>query len=1175
MKGSSLIENRCNLKNHNSFFAIHCEPPILAESHKKLESRESIKIMLIDNENGKKQLHEWLVELVKSGKMDIVTGYFTVGGLSFVAKHLNEDIDKFRFVIGDIVSSGEEEVQGLDLLNENLTLANVFEISSAARTAVQFLKQDKVLVKTLEPNFCHAKAYIFKAKTSNLEKGDASDFYVTGSSNLTEAGIGLKRTSNIELNMVGQGTEANYNEIRDWFQQLWKRKEAHDQKTIKEATGVTHRLPFKKYLIQEIQKIYRHYSPQEIYYKVLFELFGDRVLGGDLGFDFTRLVGRLENTKIYSELYEFQKKGVLSLIKMLQRYEGAILADAVGLGKTWQALAVMKFFEMEGYEVVLLCPKKLDHNWRKYQYRHESLFQEDRLDFVIRYHTDLQDDRLEKHQDRLKIKDYFRSDRPKLLVIDESHNLRNSKSNRYKFLVENILKQDATLKVLLLSATPINNSMLDIRNQFKLLVRDNPRGFSKNLDVKNLDHVFRISSAAFSHWQKDADRTMRSFIALLPPALFRLTDALTVARTRSMVIDQHEKLDFPRKAKPENVFVTPEYIGNFENFDELFESFPKRLSAYMPSWYVDQGIELSILEDEQNRDRFLVKMMYILLVKRLESSWSAFHVTVGRILKRHQEALDEVKNYEKTKKEIAQKQDGTLFLFDSEDELDLSEFEIGTKRTVKIEDIDNWGKLKIYKRHLKEDIRELNNLFDNLEMFANTVKNSPNSTTPDTKFQLLVKKIREKQVAGANNGNRKVLIFTVYTDTAKYLYEELKSAEVGTVGMVSSSESYISDRSGKIRDFEDVLERFVPYTKLYREKKWTKFIPEKGTTPLQNYSKWQDFIRANDKETWSKLEKPIDILVTTDVLSEGQNLQDCDFVVNYDIHWNPVRVIQRMGRIDRLGSPNEVVFGLNFWPSENINRYLDLQNRIEDRMAQMKLAGSEVDVRFSEGVRRKSQDEGLDNDQIERMMRQMETTWDDIEVGEETFGFDDLSLETYRQDLAIQMQAERTKYETMPKGVFSGCIKISEHCPEEGIIGLVGYPSRPPKATLHTYQSMELLYLNTDGETVRHNQQEVLQALAKHKDSNRDVLEGLDQGDPIVIQKLGEMMRTWLKNASGEANSDEADEVNPVENSPAIPWLDNILQSDSKTIDQIKSGRTVQDRYQSHRYDLLAWLYVR
>lgn len=263
------------------------------------------------------------------------------------------------------------------------------------------------------------------------------------------------------------------------------------------------------------------------------------------------------------------------------------------------------------------------------------------------------------------------------------------------------------------------------------------------------------------------------------------------------------------------------------------------------------------------------------------------------------------------------------------------------------------------------------------------------------------------------------------------------------------------------------------------------------------------------------------------MLSEGQNLQDCDYVINFDIHWNPVRVIQRMGRIDRFG----IAQCRRLWPELLAQRKHQPLSGFADtyrgRMAQMKLAGAEVDERFSEGVRRKTQDDGLDRDQIERMMRQMETTWEEIEVGEETFGFDDLSLESFRQDLTAQMQTERLKFESMPKGVFSGCLKISEHCPEEGIVALVAYPARPPRVKQHTYQSMELLYLNSKGEAVRHNQQEVLQALAKHKDCPRYVPEGLDQGVSAILHRLTGMMKVLAPTRGWRAKKEENEDSVP------------------------------------------------
>jgi hypothetical protein len=354
------------------------------------------------------------------------------------------------------------------LLNDNITIEAALKLSSLAKEAAFFLKQEKVKLKTLEPNFCHAKAYIFESASKEAPE----DYYIMGSSNLTEAGIGFKKTNNVELNIIGQGTQSDYNEIKKWFEKLWSSDSAHGKKTVDGK-----KIDFKQYLIKEIETIFVQYTPRELYYKVLFELFGEQIVTDKEDPNFNRQIGRLENTVVYNALYEFQQKGALSLIKMLQKYNGAIIADAVGLGKTWIALAVMKFFQLEGFEIILLCPKKLEQNWRKFLVKQNSLFEDDQFNYTIRFHTDLQDNRLERHQDALKIKEYFQSDRPKLLVIDESHNLRNAKSNRYNYLVDTLLKKNENIKVLMLSAIPINNSLLDIRNQFKLMIKNDPKGF--------------------------------------------------------------------------------------------------------------------------------------------------------------------------------------------------------------------------------------------------------------------------------------------------------------------------------------------------------------------------------------------------------------------------------------------------------------------------------------------------------------------------------------------------------------------------------------------------------------------------------------------------------------------------------------------------------------------------
>ena len=441
--------------------------------------------MILDNQSPSKKVHDWITHYTREGSIDAVTGYFTVGALAYLSDQINDRIKAFRFIIGDIVREEIPDERPLDLLNESLTVDGALHLKSAAQKAVDFLKQSKVKAKTLEPNFCHAKFWVFTGKDT------PESYYISGSSNLTAAGLGLKPTHNIELNTVGQGTQSDYNELKEWFADLWERPEASLKKTV-----AGRKIDFKQYLIDQISRIFVEYTPRELYYKTLFEMFGRPLMEFQDDPAVSRNMGRLEHSEVYKALYEFQRKGVISLVKMLQTYDGAILADAVGLGKTWSALAVMKYYQSLGYDIVLLCPKKLDHNWRKFIKRHDSRFEKDEFDYIIRYHTDLQDDRLERHQDGLKM-EFFQSPRPKLFVIDESHNLRNSKSNRYRFLVDHLLRPNDEVKVLMLSATPINNTLLDVRNQFRLLVKDNPQGFRDTLGIGNIDAVFRRATQAF------------------------------------------------------------------------------------------------------------------------------------------------------------------------------------------------------------------------------------------------------------------------------------------------------------------------------------------------------------------------------------------------------------------------------------------------------------------------------------------------------------------------------------------------------------------------------------------------------------------------------------------------------------------------------------------------------
>ena len=1122
--------------------------------------------MILDNEN--KKVHEWISQYTEAGKLDIVTGYFTIGALAYLSKQVNDKTSNFRLVLGDIVNVDIEKDRPLDLLNENVDIKAALNLNRVAQEAVDFLKQKKVLAKTLEPNFCHAKVYLHSAHDERL------NYFISGSSNLTEAGIGLKTTNNVELNVAETGNNNQYQELLEWFENLWNNPKAHENKTIFHNDGTKTEVNFKEYLIHEIEKIFIKYTPKEIYFKILFELFGSQLIEQENDPNFSRQVGRLENSVIYNSLYSFQKKGVLSLIRMLQKYNGAILADAVGLGKTWSALAVMKFFQLQGREILLLCPKKLEHNWKRYRKHQDSKFEKDQFDFFVRFHTDMCEERLEKYDDRAD--KFFTNDKPKLIVIDESHNLRNDKTSRYKFLLEQIIKPNEDIKVLLLSATPINNSLNDIRNQFKLIAKGEPDGYNESLGVRNLDFTFKSAQKAFNEWREEEKPKISEFIKKLPANFFTLTDSLTVARTRKMIEDHQKELIFPHKEKPINLFVTPQELGNFETFEELFDHFPPMLSGYQPSFYINiDEKKRDVLRDERQRDRFLVKMMYILMVKRLESSWFSFYSTVEKIKKHHQNALDTIKDYlENKKNQTIDEIDASQFEDDDFEE-EYEEFTLGKKRKTNLSEIDLAGNIENFKRDLKIDLKALDFLFVNLQKFKNRVKeeiNQPNNLKSiDNKLEELIKQIQSKRLRGANSNNQKVVIFTVYRDTAKYLFDQLKARGFTNLAMVSGSGSFTSDSNEETKNFEPILERFAPYTKLYKEKEWD-FDSEKYK--LNAYQEWKKWIAVNDTITYKKLQNPIDILIATDVLSEGQNLQDADMVINYDIHWNPVRIIQRMGRIDRLGSPNQKIYGINFWPSDNINKYLDLQGRIEQRMAAMKLAGSEVNLEFSDTFKEMAEDENLESRLNARMMKQMETSWDDIEVSDQGLGFDDLSLEKFRQDLYDELNQDRTKYQQMPKGVYSGFKADKNICPQDGIIALLGYPSKPEKERNHIYSAFDIIYIDYKGEMVLLNQKEVLDAITYHKDRERYVPEAIDKGNGSAIQELVNALKKHLDNQAVETEVQADGTVKKIMGKEAKDILDKLRKGDKGALTRVKENVKVDEKYQLNNFDLITWLLV-
>lgn len=1141
--------------------------------------------MLIDNHSSVQKVHYWIEKYIAEGDFSLVTGYFTIGALNYFSDIARDKITNYKFVLGDITQRDTGLVKSLDLLNADLSIEKALSLKKLALKAVEFLKLEEVSVKTLEPNFCHAKLYLFDSE----DKDPKNQFYITGSSNLTEAGIGLKESHNIELNILNFGGDSQYKELQRWFESLWNNDKAFDEKIIIDDKGAEKKIRFKQYLIDEISKLFQDYLPKDIYYKILFELFAQDIFIDIDNPEFAKKIGKLENSEIYNSLYEFQKKGVISLVKRIEKYNGAILADAVGLGKTWSALAVMKYFQNQGRDILMLCPKKLEQNWLKFRKGQDSRFEKDGLEYCIRYHTDLDESLMSKQEYIKERADFnFTNKKPKLIVIDESHNLRNDKSNRFIYLLEEIIKENDDLKVLLLSATPINNSFKDIRNQIKLITADNDEAYSDNLDIKNLYNLFINTSKHFNEWQAKKESPVSDLVKMLDESFFKLTDNLIVARTRKMIAGQQDGLAFPEKHRPENKYITPKIMLDVETLDELLALFPPLLSGYQPMKYTLTSKEKEIrtkkiksgdsdrnvLEDEIQRDEFLVKMMYILLLKRLESSWYSFESTVHKILDHHNNALNKVLRYKNSKSNVDY-DDFTLEEFE-----DFEEFEDLTlgKREIRIVDIADSGNLEIFEKALNRDIKKLEKLAHGMKYFSeiidSEIEEENNYKSHDTKLEELIKVIQKKRDSGNNAKNQKILIFTTYTDTADYLFKQLMSRGFSKIAMVSGAGARTDDNLELQKYFEPVLERFAPYTKLFVEKKWEDFNSE-SKSQNKRYKDWQKWVAEVDQKVTQKLNNPIDILIATDTLSEGQNLQDCDMVINYDIHWNPVRTIQRVGRIDRLGSPNDQVFTVNFWPAGNINAYLNLQGRIERRMAAMKIVGSEDIKDFTEDYAHISIDEELETKHTDRMLEQMQHSLDDLD-SEKSFGFDDLSLETFRQDLAMELNERRKYYEDLPNAIFSG-IKYSKSKNlnnDKGLIALLGTPPKKPKEKKN-YKTLRLIYVNKEGEEILLNDKEILQYLTEVKDLERYGCEKLDLGETSEVKKYTDSIQNWFTSQQSEIHKDENGNTIATAGKESLSVLDKLKKGKKEALQTVKSNEKITDKYNKENWDLVAWLTVK
>ena len=791
----------------------------------------------------------------------------------------------------------------------------------------------------------------------------------------TTADLGYER-GNAVSNMVQRIDEAPMTaQYIQLFDQIWNNAEQLDDVT--EA------------VYDHIASVYAENSPARIYFLILYNLFAeflDEINEDVLPNDRTGY----QDTKIWQSLYNFQRDAATGIINKLESYNGCILADSVGLGKTFTALAVIKYYELRNKSVLVLCPKKLAENWTNYNANlTTNIFAEDRLNFDVLAHTDLSrtgGESLGLRLDRINWGNYD------LVVIDESHNFRNAdyaeeKESRYQRLMRRVIREGVKTKVLMLSATPVNNRFNDLKNQLQLAYEGESENLAQHLNISTtVEKVFSDAQRVFNEWSKLApeDRTSERILQMLDFDFFELLDSVTIARSRKHIqafYDTTEIGAFPERLAPMSIREPLTDLADAPSFNDIFEQlqaltlavytplayvFPSRMSKYEDLYNVTAGSARSNL-GQQGREQGLKKLMTVNLLKRLESSVDAFRLTLAKIEGSVNRTLQRLDSHAGPLTEVSADLAGLDLDVDDEDDANVEALSFGEKIKIDIDDLD----IESWQRDLWNDRETLRELLDEMRKVV---------PARDLKLQRLKQLITDKAANPINAGNRKVLVFSAFADTANYLYRELAPTlqEAGLEAAVITGGSHGSKTSlGTGFDFQQVMALFSPRSK-----------QRHVTMP---------------KET-----RDLDVLIGTDVISEGQNLQDCDYLINYDIHWNPVRIIQRFGRIDRIGSINAQIQLVNFWPDISLDEYINLKERVENRMVIADLAGTANDnvlnVEDSDAAFRKEQLRKLQDEVIEL---------EDVRTG---VSITDLGLNDFRMDLLGYIK-EYGGFATAPKGL--------------------------------------------------------------------------------------------------------------------------------------------------------------
>lgn len=1029
---------------------------------------------LIDNINA--LLGDELKQTLQPGvKLKISASCFSIYAFDVLKEQL-ENIDSLEFIFTspifveeDAVDKLRKEKREFHIPGENkersffggefeIQLKNKLTQKAIARECAEWIRRKAQFRSNLTPAPMQPFAVV-KANDKEVVYQPLQGF--------TAVDLGYEKGNAVSNLVMGIDESSSTVTFLTLFEQIWQDKE--------KLTDVTERL------VHYMSTVYLENPPEQIYFQLLYNIFSefledinDDVLPNDkTGY---------QDSLIWKKLFNFQRDAATGIINKLETYNGCILADSVGLGKTFTALAVVKYYELRNKSVLVLCPKKLADNWTNYnQNLVTNPFAKDRFNFDVLCHTDLQRTRGESFGIALNRINWGNYD---LVVIDESHNFRNNQAfkereTRYQTLMNKVIRAGVKTKVLMLSATPVNNKFSDLKNQLALAYEGDPSSLHRQIGTQSgIDEIFRRAQKSFNVWAElsPENRTASALLNALDFDFFRLLDSVTIARSRKHIQTFYDTKDigrFPTRNKPlsfQPSLTTHEQVIGFNTIFEQLSSL--RLAVYAPVSYIlpsrmakyealyDTSVKGGSTLRQVDREKALQRLMTINLLKRLESSVQAFRLTLSSLQKILRDALHNIAAFKASGLEEGLTMvDPDNGISDPDIELDLElddleeAFSTGGKVKINLADMD----LPSWEYHLVNDLTIIDELLDEMAR-----------VTPEHDAKLLhLKRVLENKWANPiNPGNKKVLIFTAFADTADYLYEQLHDLcwqKHGLhLGKVTGS-STVKSTIGKGYDFQSLLTLFSP-----RSKSKDQILPDEPAS--------------------------LDIMIGTDCISEGQNLQDCDYLINYDIHWNPVRIIQRFGRVDRIGSTNEYIQLVNYWPDISLDEYINLKERVENRMVITDLTSTGDDNVLTA----QANDVAYRKEQLKRLQEEV-IDLEDVKGG---VSITDLGLNEFRMDLLGYLKTH-PDIRRLPHGLHT----VVSAEPAKGLVPGVIFAlcnrhhgvNIDRQNRLHPYY---LIYIADDGSVaINHLQIKTL------LDSIRAVCKGREITDDAACQRFNQKTR--------------------------------------------------------------------